>query len=210
LTRKKQKAEEVPEVAQEAPREMPLRLEWRSPQELAENPANWRLHPESQTTALTDVIAEVGWAGACLYNEVSGRLIDGHARRKLALEQGCELVPVLVGSWTEEQERKILATLDPLSAMAEADGPALAALLADVSTGSPALQAMLSELAEKAGVIPYTGTGDVSAPEDFKSYDEDIPTEHQCPRCGYKWSGSTGGSDGVVDAPDGDGEDGDG
>jgi hypothetical protein len=24
----------------------PLRLEWRSPAELAENPANWRRHPE--------------------------------------------------------------------------------------------------------------------------------------------------------------------
>jgi hypothetical protein len=26
-------------------------------------------------------------------------------------------------------------------------------------------------------------------PEDFKEYDEDIETEHTCPKCGYKWSG---------------------
>jgi hypothetical protein len=26
-------------------------------------------------------------------------------------------------------------------------------------------------------------------PEDFKEYDEDIETEHNCPKCGYKWSG---------------------
>ena len=27
------------------------------------------------------------------------------------------------------------------------------------------------------------------APEDFKSYDENINTEYCCPKCGYKWSG---------------------
>tara|TARA_R110002110_G_scaffold86024_5_gene224497 strand:+ start:1707 stop:2204 length:498 start_codon:yes stop_codon:yes gene_type:complete len=28
-------------------------------------------------------------------------------------------------------------------------------------------------------------------PEDFKDYDENIPTEHECPKCSYKWSGSS-------------------
>lgn len=132
----------------------PLRLEWRSPSELAENPANWRRHPEAQVNALTDVLSEVGWAGACLYNERTQRLIDGHARRKVALSQGSEKVPVLVGNWTEEQEKKILATLDPLASMAEADKDRLDALLRDVHTGSEALQQMLTDLAEKSGVIP--------------------------------------------------------
>jgi hypothetical protein len=113
---------------------LPLRLEWRSPAELAENPANWRTHPEAQVAALTDVIAEVGWAGACLYNERTGRLIDGHARRKVALEKAIPLVPVLVGDWSEEQEKTILATLDPLSALAEADAAKLDALLREVET----------------------------------------------------------------------------
>jgi hypothetical protein len=66
------------------PDPLPLRLEYRSPAELAENPRNWRTHPEAQTRALADVMAEVGWAGALLYNERTRRLIDGHARRKLA------------------------------------------------------------------------------------------------------------------------------
>lgn len=26
-------------------------------------------------------------------------------------------------------------------------------------------------------------------PDDFKEYDEEIETEHQCPKCGYAWSG---------------------
>lgn len=31
----------------------------------------------------------------------------------------------------------------------------------------------------------------VDAPETFPTYDEDIETEHQCPKCGYKWSGKS-------------------
>jgi len=27
-------------------------------------------------------------------------------------------------------------------------------------------------------------------PPDFKSYDENIETEHRCPECGYEWSGN--------------------
>ncbi len=128
--------------------------------------------------ALTDVIAEVGWAGACLFNERTGRLIDGHARRKAALDQGTELVPVLVGNWSEEQEKKILATLDPLAAMAEADAGKLEALLSQVQTDSEAIQAMLSGLAESNAVepaMPEVGGGG----DDF-----DTSTEEQGPtRC---------------------------
>ena len=134
--------------------ESTLRLEWMSPAELADNPANWRTHPDAQVAALTDVISEVGWAGACLYNERTGRLIDGHARKKLAHAQGTEKIPVLIGSWDEATEKKILATLDPLAALAEADKGKLDALLREVETGSEALSAMLAKLAEDAGVIP--------------------------------------------------------
>lgn len=130
----------------------PLRLAYMSPAELAENPANWRTHPDSQLAALTGAIAEVGWAGACLYNERTGRLIDGHARRKSALEQGCEKIPVLIGNWDEATERKILATLDPLVGMATADAAKLDALMADLEIESPALQAMLDGLHKEKSV----------------------------------------------------------
>jgi DNA modification methylase len=130
----------------------PLRLEWRSPAELADNPRNWRTHPDTQLAALADVLAEVGWAGACLYNERTGRLIDGHARRTIAQAQGCQKVPVLVGSWDEATEAKILATLDPIGAMAQADSAKLEALLSEVHTGSAALQQLLDTLACDSGI----------------------------------------------------------
>lgn len=154
----KPKASPPPKVP--APR--PLRLEYRKPSELAENPANWRTHPDTQLLALGDVISEVGWAGAVLFNEATGRLIDGHARKEFA-EAADEPIPVLIGSWTEAQERLILATLDPLASMAEADSKALEELLAGVETSSQAINAMLADLAKQHSIDldpnPEPGSG---------------------------------------------------
>lgn len=131
-----------------------LRLEWRDPAELNDNPKNWRTHPQEQIDSLGDVLNHVGWAGACLLNERTGRLIDGHARKKLALINGAEKIPVLIGNWSEEQEALILATLDPLAAMAQADAVKLDELLRVVpNVGSEAIDSMLAGLAEENGVI---------------------------------------------------------
>jgi len=112
-----------------------LRLEWVDPTTLNENPANWRRHPEAQLHGVKDAIDEVGWAGALLYNEATERLIDGHARKRI-FNNGVNEVPVLIGSWTEEQERIILATLDPLAAMAKGDEVALQNLIDNIETDS--------------------------------------------------------------------------
>lgn len=176
-----------------------LRLEWRSPAELAENPKNWRRHPDAQVQALTDTISEVGWAGACLYNERTGRLIDGHARRKVALEQGTDQIPVLVGDWSEADEAKILATLDPLAAMANADAQALKALLADVTSQSGPVNKMLEDLVKSAGPVfdpnmaPESASEPVTAADVEAAADEagDVGGSEQelkqvtCPQCAH-------------------------
>lgn len=140
--------------------ELPLRLEYIDPADLAANPLNYRTHPAAQTQALKDVIGEVGWAGALLYNERTNRLIDGHARKELF--GGAGPVPVLIGSWDEAQEAKILATLDPIAAMAEADKGKLDALLRQVQTESESVATMLQELAKDSGLAygnPEPGAG---------------------------------------------------
>lgn len=120
----------------------PLRLEWIEAGSLAENPHNWRRHPEGQMSALKDVIGdpEIGWAGACLYNERTKRLIDGHARRKAVSPE--TPIPVLVGNWSEAAEKKILLTLDPLAGLATPDPDQLRALLDEVSLDTDALKSL--------------------------------------------------------------------
>jgi hypothetical protein len=121
---------------------------------LAEHPRNWRTHPDTQRAALADIIADVGWSGACLYNERTGHLLDGHLRRNLGTAQGTDKIPVLIGNWSKEQELRILATLDPIRALAQVDSAKLASLLHDVSTGSEALEQLLAELAVDAVTGP--------------------------------------------------------
>jgi DNA modification methylase len=145
--------------ADEAP---PLRLEWREPDELTENPSNWRRHPPQQMQALKDIIAEVGWAGALLYNERTKRLVDGHLRKKVASKDG--KVPVLIGSWSEDQERKILLTLDPIAAMAESDKVAIEALLAQVQFSSQSMGPLLEKIAGEAGWQAVRQPGDLLEP----------------------------------------------
>jgi len=103
-------------------------LIWVDPKTLNENPMNWRKHPARQKDAIGASIKANGWADTLLFNENTGRLIDGHARREIAIKDGIGSVPVLVGHWTEEQEKHLLATLDPMSAMAETDASALSTL----------------------------------------------------------------------------------
>jgi hypothetical protein len=130
--------------------ERSLSLAWVDAAQLTENPNNWRAHPQKQLDGIRDAIREVGWAGALLYNKRTKRLIDGHARKKLFEGQG--EVPVLIGSWTEEQEKKILATLDPLASLAGADTDILDKLLREIDSGSEALQNLLSDLRQQNGL----------------------------------------------------------
>jgi hypothetical protein len=157
--------------------------------ELRPNPRNWRTHPKAQLDALRGALAEIGFAGAGLARELpdgSLELIDGHAR--------CEtlppdfLMPVLVIDADDAKVAKILATLDPLGAMAEADRDKLDALLREVEVASEPLADMLEDLAKKAGVIPPESS-EVTPPDEFGSYGEGIDTEYKCPKCGYEWSG---------------------
>tara|TARA_R110000868_G_scaffold410158_1_gene697380 strand:+ start:115 stop:894 length:780 start_codon:yes stop_codon:yes gene_type:complete len=121
--------------------------------ELHPNPKNWRTHPKQQLDALRGILAEVGFAGAELARELpdgSLQLIDGHARAEIA---GDAEIPVLILDVTESEADKILATFDPLGAMAEADAGKLEELLREVQTGSEALAEMLAELAEDNGIL---------------------------------------------------------
>ena len=114
--------------------------------ELKPNPANWRKHPQAQQDALRGILAEVGFADAVLARELSDgslQLIDGHLRCETAAE---ESIPVLVLDIDEAEANTLLATLDPICGMAEADVTKLADLLDEIETNSQALQSMLDDL----------------------------------------------------------------
>jgi DNA modification methylase len=123
-----------------------LRLEWVEAGSLSANPRNWRKHPDSQMAAIRGLIDDptVGWAGALLFNERTGRLIDGHARQKVVDPKA--VVPVLIGSWSEAAEKRILLTLDPVAGMAVADIAQLESLLTEVNLSDEWLAGLRDQL----------------------------------------------------------------
>ena len=115
--------------------------------DLLPNPQNWRRHPKNQVDALRGVLAEIGYADALLARELpDGRLmiVDGHLRAKTTPDTE---VPVLVLDVTAEEADKILLTLDPLAAMAEADAERISQLLQTVRTEDQAVEALLRRTA---------------------------------------------------------------
>jgi hypothetical protein len=131
--------------------------------DLQDHALNWRVHPQAQADALLGTLGELGIASALLVYDSPRQgglcIIDGHLRKSLDPAQEW---PCLLLDLDDDEAAYLLATHDPLGAMAEASKDALAALLEDVRSGSSAVQQMLAQLAEQSGVVPPTwgaGTG---------------------------------------------------
>jgi len=120
-----------------------------APAELVPNPHNWRSHPAEQQRALAGALGEVGWVAEVLVNRTTGHVVDGHLRIELALARHEPTVPVTYVELSEDEERLVLASLDPLAAMATAEQEQLAALLAGLDPADEALRALLDDLARE-------------------------------------------------------------
>lgn len=142
--------------------------------EFKANELNWRVHPKAQRDALKGVLSEVGWVTGVITNVTTGNVIDGHARIEEALKLGDETpVPFVEVELSEAEEMKILATLDPLSAMAGADKEQLDALLREVETADAAVMQMLDDLAKVNGLdYGKEGANDADAEPQMDKADE--------------------------------------
>ena len=147
------------------------------PSALLANPANWRVHPKHQQDALKGVIDEVGFVSPVLVQAGTDTVIDGHMRVTLALRNDEPTIPVTYLDLDDREAALILATFDPISALAATDAAQLDALLREVSTSDAAVMQMLSDLASKEGVVSF----DAELPEPQKPM-------HTCPECGYAFT----------------------
>jgi DNA modification methylase len=121
--------------------------------DLLPNPENWRTHGEEQLAALSGILGEVGIADAVLAFPADGlgpdgdfsklMLFDGHARIERDPDQ---LWPVIVTDLTLDEARLMLATTDPLAAMAGTDQAALQGLLGSISNDLAGMDAMFAGL----------------------------------------------------------------
>jgi hypothetical protein len=78
--------------------------------------------------------------------------VDGHLRVTLAMRDNQPTVPVVYVELSEAEEAEILATLDPIGAMAVADREKLDTLMHEVQSGEAAVTQMLEDLAKREGL----------------------------------------------------------
>jgi len=139
-----------------------VRLERMRIGDLSPHPCNWREHGESQSQALAGLLREIGIADVVLAwpSERNGgklTLYDGHLRKDIKPDQ---IWPVLITDLNDAEADLMLASLDPISALATADVGALDALLASVKSDEAAVTAMLADLAEQNGIGTNLDTSD--------------------------------------------------
>lgn len=184
-TTRKRKPKPKPAVAA-APRTFESRIVGSDdvdPTQLLANPLNWRVHPGRQRDAMRGSLREVGWVQQVVVNTTTGHVLDGHMRVEEAISASEPTVPVLYVELTEEEERVVLATLDPLGEMAGQSNERLAELLKDVSVSEGALSALMAKMQQSSGeaysgkisVPRYEPTGDKPEPSalyDAEKYDE--------------------------------------
>ena len=135
------------------------------PQTLVAHPLNWRAHPRNQRRAMAGVLGEVGWVQDVIVNRRTGRILDGHLRVALALERGEAPVPIVEVDLREDEERVILATFDPLGAMANGDADAVQDLLARVTAEEAAVADLLGRLAAAHPATPDLRADPDAVPE---------------------------------------------
>lgn len=114
--------------------------------ELVENPKNWRRHGEDQRRGLRSLVEKIGFAGAELVRIMDdGRLmlIDGHLRKDEYKKQS---LPVLVTDLSEAEADLLLATFDPIGALATTDDEALELLLSEVNATFDDLGDLLADV----------------------------------------------------------------
>jgi hypothetical protein len=172
------------------------------PNQLLANPKNWRIHPGHQQRALNAVLDRVGWVQHVIVNRETGFVIDGHLRVAMSISRSEPAVPVSYVELSDTEEDLVLAGLDPLSSLAEADPEALDRIIAADTEGELQMLFAPEDSADGEGGIDWGARpeGDTDArwigyavgedPDEHADDDPDQPGRTylvMCPECGEEF-----------------------
>ena len=152
------------------------------PEQLLANCKNWRIHPKNQQDALSGVLNDIGFVTGVIQNDVSGMLIDGHLRCEIAISKGQKLIPVIHVELSEAEEAEVLATFDPISAMAAADKEKLDDLLKSIQSDDEQVMKLLEEIREENGIT----SSEAATPLDLSNASRYASDKITCPQCGFQ------------------------
>lgn len=125
-----------------------------APDDLLANPDNWRVHPKNQQDAMAGALDQIGWVAPVIVNQRTGFVVDGHLRVAMAISEGADMVPVAYVDLSAEEEAVVLATFDPLTAMAVTDEQLLSSLMEGITFDTAALSAAVDAVLQIEPIDP--------------------------------------------------------
>lgn len=148
------------------------------------------LHPANANEAdlglLHQLLDANGFAGAVMAQESTGIIFDGNHRLVTAEQKGMPSLPVIWCDIDDDQRDRFLASFNESVRRGRNDEAKLVALLQGLAMTPRGLEGTAFDGDDLDDLIKRL---DPPPPDGFPEYDEDIPVEYHCPRCGYEGSG---------------------
>lgn len=154
------------------------------------DPANLRRHPERNLAAIKGSLARFGQQRPLIVDH-RGVIIAGNGTYVAARDLGWTEIRIVRTELRGSEATAFAIADNRTSETSEWDQQGLADVLSALRAEDADLAAAAgytaAELAELLGEQQSAGA---EAPADFQDVTE-VETEHECPRCHFRWSGST-------------------
>jgi ParB-like chromosome segregation protein Spo0J len=178
----------------------PVRLKKRSKHSVIEWPLSkfspYARNPRRNDDAVEKMIASIREFGfkIPILARSNGEIVDGHLRLKGVVAGNANgafkldrLPVILCDEWSAAQVKAFRLLANRSVAWASWDEELVGLELEELRELKFDLDLTGFEATE---IEKFLASGDVASPEQFNEYDETIETEFQCPKCGYRWSGT--------------------
>lgn len=153
---------------------------------------NSKKHSDEQVNQIAESIKEFGFNNPVLIDKDNG-IIAGHGRVLAAEKINLESVPCIrLGHLSEVQKKAYVIADNRLGEIGGGwDWELLKLETDDLLENGLSLELIGWTDTDISRMLVSGRDTEKEAPEDFPEADESIETEHQCPKCGYAWSGKS-------------------
>lgn len=150
---------------------------------------NARLHTSAQVDQLAAAMQRFGFTNPVIV-DARGEIIAGHGRVMAALRLGYDEVPgveIADGEWSEDDVRAYRIWDNQSALLSDWSPEMLRIELSELKMADYPLE--MTGFPE-ASLVQFMANPNPQPPSEFGAVDENISTEHSCPKCGYRWSGN--------------------
>ena len=167
----------------------PMNIQMMSPDNLIPYDRNPRQNEEAVSKVMGS-LKEYGFRQPIVVDE-NLVIIVGHTRLKAAQRLAFKEVPVHMAEGLTDQQKKAYRIADNrIAEEADWDKDLLRLEIEELFEQEYDLESLGFNAHEIEALLYKDKINEKESPEDFDEYDEDLETQHRCPKCGYEWSGA--------------------